>query len=189
MEDSKKTKRIVWHLETVDINKLKPYDKNPRIITEQGLDQLAESFNEIGMCQPIVVNTDMTILSGHARWQQLKKEKYYEISVMVPDRKLTSKQEEAVIIRMNKNTAGQWDFEKLANEFNIDDLIDWGFQKSDLGLTNWDSDIDAMGKIEENLDGIQGKIVITCAQDLKDEVLIYLKAKLLETSFEGVHIE
>jgi hypothetical protein len=55
--------------------------------------------------------------------------------------------------------------------------------------TEWQSDIDAINKIEENLDGIEGKIKITCPMAIKDEVLIYLKAKLLETSFEGVHIE
>jgi hypothetical protein len=134
MEDSKKSKRIVWKPEVWDINKLKPYDKNPRIITEFGLDQLKDSFDEIGMAQPINVNTDGTILSGHARWQQLKKENYTEVQVMVPDRKLTPKQEEAVIVRMNKNTAGQWDFDKLSNEFNIDDLLEWGFSEKEFGI-------------------------------------------------------
>jgi hypothetical protein len=139
MEDSKKSKRIVWKPEVWDINKLKPYDKNPRIITEFGLDQLKDSFDEIGMAQPINVNTDGTILSGHARWQQLKKENYSEVQVMIPDRKLTPKQEEAVIVRMNKNTAGQWDFDILANEFDIDDLLEWGFNDSELmGISNLD---------------------------------------------------
>lgn len=167
MEESKKTKRIVWHLETVDINKLKPYDKNPRIITEQGLNQLAESFNEIGMCQPIVVNTDYTILSGHARWQQLKKERYYEVSVMVPDRNLTPKQEEAVIIRMNKNTAGQWDFDKLSNEFNIDDLLEWGFNEKELGINNQDIDAKELDFKKEYI------ILIECFDEFEQEKLFH----------------
>lgn len=125
-------KRIKWTPQTVDIKLLKPYDKNPRVITEYGLQELKSSFDDIGMCQPIVINTDYTILSGHARWMQLKKDKYYEVSVMVPDRKLTPKQEEAVIIRMNKNIVGTWDFDILANEFNVTELMEYGFQDFEL---------------------------------------------------------
>lgn len=124
-------KRIKWHLEVWDIDRLKPYDKNPRIITEQGLKHLKNSFDEIGFAQPININTDGTILSGHARWQQLKTEGVTEVEVYLPDRQLTPKQEEAVIVRMNKNVAGEWDFDILANEFELDDLIDWGFDDKD----------------------------------------------------------
>lgn len=46
-------KRIKWHIELWKISNLKPYDKNPRIITDEGLDSLGESFDEIGYAQPI----------------------------------------------------------------------------------------------------------------------------------------
>jgi hypothetical protein len=124
-------KRIQWHIERRKLASLKPYDKNPRIITEVGLNQLRESFDEIGFAQPINVNTDGTILSGHARYLQLEQEGAKEVDVYVPDRTLTPKQEEAVIVRMNKNVAGKWDFDILANQFEIADLKDWGFSDSD----------------------------------------------------------
>ena len=38
------------------------------------------------------------------------------------------------------------------------------------------------------MDGIPAKITITCAQIDKDSLLIFLKGKLMETAFEGVHI-
>ena len=50
-------KRIKWHLENRRVSELKPYDKNPRIISEAGLDQLKDSFDEIGFAQPININT------------------------------------------------------------------------------------------------------------------------------------
>lgn len=125
-------KRIQWKLEHWNINQLKPYDKNPRIITEQGLKHLENSFNEIGNAQPININTDGTILSGHARHKQLLKEGVIEVPVYVPDRQLTPKQEEAVIIRMNKNVAGDWDFDILANQFDIEDLKEWGFDDGEI---------------------------------------------------------
>tara|TARA_Y100001951_G_scaffold64289_1_gene51516 strand:+ start:1504 stop:2037 length:534 start_codon:yes stop_codon:yes gene_type:complete len=135
-------KRILWHVEKRKVKDLKPYDKNPRIISEVGLDNLKKSFDEIGFAQPININLDNTILSGHARVQQLLKEDVEEIDCYVPDRKLTPKQEEAVIVRMNKNVAGQWDFEILKNEFDFADLEDWGFDESEFQIDINDTPIE-----------------------------------------------
>lgn len=132
--DDKKSKRIVWTPKTVKIDSIKMFESNPRIITESGLKQLEESFDEVGMFQPLAINTDNKLLSGHARLMQLKKDGYEEITVMVPDRKLTPRQEKALVIRANKNVAGLWDFDKLANEFEFEDLIDWGFSVDELGV-------------------------------------------------------
>lgn len=186
MQD-KKSKRIEWSPKTVKINKIQLYENNPRIITEDGLKQLEASFDEVGVFEPLAINTDNKLLSGHARIMQLIKDGYKEVTVMVPDRKLTPKQEKALVIRANKTVAGQWDFDVLANKFDQDDLKEWGFADYELGA-GWDSDID-LGNIEESDEPSNAVIKITCPHNLKDEVLIYLKAKLLETSFEGVHIE
>jgi len=124
-------KRINWHVEKRKVKDLKPYTKNPRVITEIGLDNLKKSFDEIGFAQPININLDNTILSGHARVQQLLKENIEEVDCYVPDRKLTPKQEEAVIIRMNKNVAGEWNFKMLMDDFDFSDLEDWGFKEED----------------------------------------------------------
>jgi len=132
MNDATIDKRIKWHLEKRLVRDLVPYSKNPRIITDAGLDQLGQSFDEIGMAQPININTDNTILSGNARTKRLIVDGIEEVDVYVPDRKLTSKQEEAVIIRMNKNIVGNWDFDILTNEFDIDELNHWGFDYEDL---------------------------------------------------------
>lgn len=132
--DDKKSKRIVWTPKIVKIDSIDIFESNPRIITESGLKQLEESFDEVGMFQPLAINTDNKLLSGHARLMQLKKDGYLEVTVMVPDRKLTPKQEKALVIRANKNVAGQWDFDVLANEFEFEDLIDWGFNADELGV-------------------------------------------------------
>lgn len=128
-------KRIEWTVTTKKITELKEYDKNPRIITNEGLVELKKSFDEIGFAQPININIDGTILSGHARYKALLEEDpNAEVKVLLPDRLLTPKQEEAVIIRMNKNIAGKWDFEKLQSDFELDDLLEWGFSDHELTL-------------------------------------------------------
>lgn len=129
------TKRISWNLEFKKASDLKPYNKNPRIITDSSVEELRKSFDEIGEAQPINVNQDLTILSGHARHKVLMSEDPERmIAVYIPDRLLTPKQEEAVIIRMNKNIAGKWDFEKLQSEFDLNDLMDWGFTEQELTI-------------------------------------------------------
>lgn len=129
-------KRINWHIEVKKLSELKPHPKNPRIITSDKKNELGKSFDDIGMAQPININLDGTILSGHARYYQLVDEHIDEVDCYMPDRMLTPKQEEAVIIRMNKNIVGQWDFDKLANDFDLDNLIDWGFTETELGMVN-----------------------------------------------------
>ncbi len=134
----KPAKRIQWRLEKWEITKLKPYDKNPRIITEVGLTQLKMSFDEIGMAQPININTDGTILSGHARVLQLTAEGETHVDVYIPDRELTAKQEEAVVIRMNKSVIGKWDMDMLAEEFRLEDLVEYGFDESEFAKNEGD---------------------------------------------------
>jgi hypothetical protein len=101
----------------------------------------------------------------------------------------------AANIAANKG-AGTWDYGFLQEHFikldelNTDlDLTMFTTEERDNLFGEWESDIEAIDKINENLDGIVGKIKISCPIEIKDEVLIYLKGKLMETSFEGIHIE
>jgi site-specific DNA-methyltransferase (adenine-specific) len=89
---------------------------------------LENSINSIGFMQPININQDGTILSGHGRAMKLKQMGETEVDVYVPDRMLTPKQEEEVLVRANANTAGQWDWDLLANEFEDFELTEWGLE-------------------------------------------------------------
>lgn len=125
-------KRITWQIEKRKLADLKPHPKNPRQFTDKGMKDLENSINSIGFMQPININQDGTILSGHARTLKLKEMGEIEVDVYVPDRLLTPKQEEEVLVRANANTAGQWDFEILANEFDIDEINEWGLEVPDM---------------------------------------------------------
>jgi len=56
--------------------------------------------------------------------------------VRVPERELTEREAEELAIRLNKNT-GDWDFDALANNFELDDLLNWGFDKKELDIDLW----------------------------------------------------
>lgn len=131
-EEEKLEKRIGWKLERRKLSELKPHSKNPRQFTEKGMKDLESSIDSIGFAQPINVNKEGTILSGHARVLKLQEMGYDEVDVYVPDRTLTPKQEEEILVRMNANTAGQFDYDKLANEFELPELKDWGLELPDI---------------------------------------------------------
>ena len=142
------SKTIKWKLVTKKVNELKAYHKNPRNITEQGLKDLKKSVDKFGLAELITINTDNTIIGGHARWQTLKANGTKECDCLIPNRKLNDKEVEELNIRLNKNIAGTWDFDILANEFEMDDLIEWGFDKIELGMFE-PTTIDEQSKLDE----------------------------------------
>ena len=76
---------------------------------------------------------DNTIIGGHQRVSMLMEDGVSTIECWIPDRKLTEREVEELNIRLNKNN-GDWDFDILANMWEIDDLLSWGFSDEELGL-------------------------------------------------------
>lgn len=54
-----------------------------------------------------------------------------EVDVYIPEKPLTEKQLQELTIRLNKNT-GSWDEDMLANAFESEDLVEWGFTDQEL---------------------------------------------------------
>ena len=117
---------IIWKVEKRNIDDLIGYDKNPRKFTEKGLKDLKKSLLNCGDANIITINADNTVLGGHARLTVMKQLDYKEVDVKVPDRQLTEPEVKEIVIRLNANTAGEWDLDKLEANFELDDLTDWG---------------------------------------------------------------
>ena len=124
-----------WHLENRKISSLKEWEKNPRTLTEKGLKDLSKSIKKFGCAEPIIINTDGSICGGHGRKKVLEQLGIDSVDCYIPDRELTAKEFEELNIRLNKNIAGIFDMDKLANEFEIEDLKEWGFEDFEFGLT------------------------------------------------------
>lgn len=123
-----------WTNEKRKVKDLKEWPRNPRRLTKDGLARLEQSIASVGYIEPIAINTDGTIIGGHGRKQALLKLKIDEVDVRVPERELTEKEIEEANIRLNKNIAGEFNFDALANDFEIDDLLEWGFEEYELGV-------------------------------------------------------
>lgn len=117
---------INWKIEKRNIDELQGYDKNPRKFTEKGLKDLKKSLQNCGDANIITINADNTVLGGHARLTVMKQLGYKEVDVKVPDEFLNEKQVQEVVVRLNANTAGEWDLDKLQADFNVDELNEWG---------------------------------------------------------------
>tara|TARA_B100000424_G_scaffold222620_1_gene181851 strand:- start:53 stop:1183 length:1131 start_codon:yes stop_codon:yes gene_type:complete len=118
-------------LEKVKIEQLEPATYNPRQISTKQFNDLKESITKFGMVDPLIVNKCYTIIGGHQRYKICKQLGYKEIGCIILD--LDKEQERELNIRLNKNT-GEFDMDILANEFDIEELTDWGFKEIDLGL-------------------------------------------------------
>jgi len=109
---------------------------NPRQLSDEQYKHLKDSISRFGLIDPIIINKNKDrkgiIIGGHQRVKVAKTIGIIEID-------LTYDKERELNVRLNKNT-GSWDFDVLANTFDIDELIDWGFDEKDLQL--FDNDYD-----------------------------------------------
>jgi DNA modification methylase len=155
------------------VNELKKYHKNPRRLSEKQFELLKRDLEELGDLSGVVHDINSNeIIGGNQRsivfedaeiilteefdkptktgtialgYIIYKKEKYAYRKV-----KWTKKQAEKANIVANK-AGGSWDFDILANEFELPDLLDWGFEENELIGLNFTDEIDT-----EKLDDAPG---------------------------------
>ena len=120
-----------WHLEKRNINDLKDHPKNPRQLSKHDAEHLQKSIDKFGLIDKPIINLDNQIIGGHQRKSILKKLGIKEIDCWVPDNVLDEKQVEELNIRLNRNT-GSFDYDVLANSWEIPDLLEYGFDEKEL---------------------------------------------------------
>jgi hypothetical protein len=125
--------KLTWTLQMLDIADLTDYFKNPRSLSKDQFAHLKTSLDKFGMIDKPIINLDTahTVIGGHQRLHVLRAEGIKAVECWIPDRELTAKEVEELNIRLNKNT-GNWDFDILANEWSMDDLLRWGFDEKEL---------------------------------------------------------
>ena len=122
-----------WNVEKRKIKDLHEYAKTPRYLHKVEAEHLQESIDKFGQCEPIVINRDGIIVGGHQRVRTMRKMGYKEVDVYVPDLPLSEKEIEELNMRLNKNI-GNWDYDMLANAWDPEDLLEWGFTEKDLHM-------------------------------------------------------
>lgn len=120
-------------IENLNIEKIKPYEKNPRK-NKKAIEKVAKSIDEYGFRQPIVVDEDMIILAGHTRLEAAKKLNLKEVPIHIADG-LSEAQKKGFRIMDNRSAQeAEWDMDLLKLE--LTDLHDLSFDLSLTGLNN-----------------------------------------------------
>ncbi len=122
--------KLIWRSEKRSVKSLKAWRNNPRKITKEAFKKLKDRIKQRGFHDVIKIDTDGTVLSGNQRKKALLELDIKEVTVLIPNRKLTKDERNKVALESNTND-GEWDFEGLKS-FDMDTLTDIGFDKNEL---------------------------------------------------------
>jgi site-specific DNA-methyltransferase (adenine-specific) len=105
--------------------------------------------------RPIVVDADYVVLGGNMRLKACIEAGLTEVPIIIAS-ELTKEQQGEFIIKDNVGF-GEWDWEELANAWEVEELAEWGL---DLPLDFDEKEIDAVEDDYEQPDTIQTDIVL-----------------------------
>jgi site-specific DNA-methyltransferase (adenine-specific) len=119
-------------IQTIEISKVKSNPNNPRLIKDDKFLKLVKSIKEFPQMldiRPIVVNDDMVVLGGNMRLKACKEAGLKQIPIIKASQ-LTEDQQREFIIKDNVGF-GEWDWQLIANEWDVDQVTEWGLDVPD----------------------------------------------------------
>lgn len=131
-------KRVENVVEYKSLDELYHLDRNPRTISKENMNKLVESIKanpDYFEARPIICSDrtgKLVIIAGNQRLRAAGMAGLSEVPVVVLHG-LTEEREKEITIRDNVEL-GEWDFEMLANEFEVEDLEDWGLDNFKTGI-------------------------------------------------------
>lgn len=132
-----KNKVVPMNIIDVELDKLKPYENNPRF-NDEGVEKVANSIKEFGFKNPIILDKDNVIVCGHTRWKAAQKLGLKYVPCIIAD-DLTPEQVKAFRLVDNKTAEfSDWDMDALNQE--LANILD--FDMSLFGFMDDMPDID-----------------------------------------------
>lgn len=145
-----------------------PYERNPRKIPQEAVDDVKESFMQCGVIDPIEVDENNVILSGHTRRLAAIDMKLTEVDVLKVTG-LTEQQKRKYRLLANKTGERTgWDFE----------LLDWELEELDFEGYDFGFDVSALPDEEEAETGSTEKpfnykeqfgVIVICRDESEQE--------------------
>lgn len=151
-----------------------PYERNPRKIPQEAVDDVKESFMQCGVIDPIEVDENNVILSGHTRRLAAIDMKVDEVDVLKVTG-LTEQQKRKYRLLANKTGERTgWDFELL--DWELEEL---DFEGYDFGFDlPTDVDVDDFfdrGVETKDKEQVYGVKVICGTEEQRDELIAELE--------------
>jgi hypothetical protein len=126
--------------------------------------------------RPIVVNSDGIVLGGNMRLKACKEAGLKEVPVIKAE-DLTEDQQKEFIIKDNVGF-GEWDWENLSNNWNTDELKEWGLdvweQSTEVDYSLLDEE-DLSEQLSDMAGGVKKAIQIEFEPDHYDEAYELVK--------------
>lgn len=139
--------------ELVPINDVNLSPTNPRVIKNKKFLKLVKSIKEFPdmlKVRPIVVDNDMVVLGGNMRLRACMEAGLKKVHIIKAS-DFTEEQKREFVIKDN-SSFGEWDWDLLANEWEINDLSEWGL---DIPASYFDEDVEPefdMQQLDKDLD-------------------------------------
>jgi DNA modification methylase len=143
-------------LKKIPVNKLKPAQYNPRLDLkpeDSEYQKIKTSITEFGYIDPLIVNSDFTVIGGHQRLKVLIELGHKEIDCIVVN--VDKTKEKALNLALNK-ISGDWDLPKLK------DLL----QEIDTG----EFDIEITGFDEKEIEDLMNQLYTPDENEKDDDV-------------------
>ena len=121
----------------MNINEIKPNPNNPRIIKDDKFKKLVKSiqdFPQMLELRPIVIDENNIVLGGNMRLKACIEAGLKDVPVKQA-KELTEEQKKEFIVKDNVGY-GEWDWDDLANNWDAQELTEWG-----LDIPNFDATV------------------------------------------------
>lgn len=143
-----------YEYQIVDIEKLKPYEKNSRTHSSEQIKQIMDSIKAFGFTNPLLIDDDFNLIAGHGRLEAVKqpnKVDFVENPILelpcIIVSGLSEMEQKALVIADNKIALNAgWDIEILGQE--LFELENANFDISLIGF-NEDEVLELLGEFEE----------------------------------------
>ena len=151
------------NIEIVDIEEIKESNYNSRIHSDAQVEKIANSIEEFGFVNPIIIDEGNEIIAGHGRYTAARYLKLKEVPTIRLTH-LTDDKKRAFIIADNKIAlSGEWDYDMLKEEFDT-------ILKSEM-------DIDLLG--------FNRKFIDSMFKEKDPDALVVHKLKTLKINFDA----
>jgi hypothetical protein len=132
--------------------------------------RIRESVKRLGICRPILVNGDFTIVEGHGIWEAAKELGIAEVPCIVIDH-LDASEQRLLSLALNRIAeTGEWDCDALQAEFEDltalgEDVVLAGFEMAEIDALLLDAEVEA-GDTERDILPALGSAPVSRANDL-----------------------
>jgi len=161
---------------------IKPNPHNPRVLRDDKFAKLKQSISEFPKMlslRPMVIDENNMILGGNMRLRALQDLGYTEIDDAWVKRSsdLTEEEKQRFIIADNI-AFGEWDWDTLANDWDAEQLSDWGLevwkQETDVDYSILDEE-DVSEQLSDMTDGVKKAIQIEFEAEHYEEAFALVK--------------